>query len=87
LEKEDVNVKVEEDKRMLEISAQVSEKRLFEGEFSIASERPEGSFSRRLNLPENAEIEEVKIDVENGVLTLTKKPAREPRIMFVEISE
>ncbi|KAH7404819.1 hypothetical protein KP509_15G044800 [Ceratopteris richardii] len=70
LSKEDVKVLVE-DGRVLQISGQRKEEESSSGDKWHRIERAEGSFLRRFRLPNNANIEEVKADMKNGVLTVT----------------
>ena len=47
-----------------------------------------GRFSRRFRLPENVKVEEVKAEMENGVLTITvpKEEVRRPDVRPIQIS-
>ena len=50
--------------------------------------RSSGRFSRRFRLPENAKVEEVKADMENGELTVTvpKEEVKRPDVRPIQIS-
>jgi HSP20 family protein len=51
-------------------------------------ERSSGKFSRRFRLPENAKMEQVKANMENGVLTVTvpKEEVKNPEVKTIDIS-
>jgi HSP20 family protein len=51
-------------------------------------ERAYGSFARSFTLPESMDVEKVKADYKNGVLTVTvpKKEVAKPRTVKVEVS-
>ncbi|MGH9630176.1 MAG: Hsp20/alpha crystallin family protein [Bryobacteraceae bacterium] len=52
-------------------------------------ERSYGSFARSLTLPETLEVDHVKADYKNGVLTITvpKKEVAKPRSIKVDVRE
>jgi HSP20 family protein len=52
-------------------------------------ERSYGTFARSFTLPNTVEVEKVRADYKNGVLTITlpKKDVAKPRTIRVEISE
>ncbi|WP_435102688.1 Hsp20/alpha crystallin family protein [Halarchaeum sp. P4] len=71
-EKEDVDVRVQD--QTLAISAEHTEESEAEGEEEgqyIRRERSSRSFSRRLNLPEPIDEDDVAATMKNGVLTVT----------------
>jgi hypothetical protein len=47
-------------------------------------ERSSGKFTRRFRLPENAQTEQIKASMENGVLTVTvpKEEVKKPEVKF-----
>ncbi|WOL13557.1 class I heat shock protein-like [Canna indica] len=51
-------------------------------------ERSSSKFLRMFRLPENAEVDEVKATMENGVLTVTvpKEEKKKPEVKSIEIS-
>ncbi|KAG8053524.1 hypothetical protein GUJ93_ZPchr0001g29349 [Zizania palustris] len=51
-------------------------------------ERSGGQFTRKFRLPENAEVEQVKAGLDNGVLTVTvpKAEVKKPEVKAIEIS-
>ncbi|KAJ6983013.1 17.8 kDa class I heat shock protein-like [Populus alba x Populus x berolinensis] len=51
-------------------------------------ERSSGKFLRRFRLPENAKLDQVKANMENGVLTVTvpKEEVKKPDVKAVEIT-
>ena len=83
-----MKIQVEEGKKVLEISGELSKQELHDNETYICLERLHGSFSRRFKIPGNAKMDEVNAKMENGVLTLTipKMPSREPRMKTIPIS-
>jgi HSP20 family protein len=66
---------------MLTISGKREEEHREEGEQYYASERSYGEFSRGFSLPEGADLDSVKADLKDGVLTvhLAKKPEVQPK--------
>ncbi|THU51785.1 hypothetical protein C4D60_Mb06t34690 [Musa balbisiana] len=87
LRKEEVKVEVE-DGRVLQISGERNQEREEKTDTSYLVERSSGKFLRRFRLPENAEVEQVKAAMENGVLTVTvpKAGVMVPNVKSVDIS-
>ncbi|KAJ7300144.1 hypothetical protein O6H91_Y063700 [Diphasiastrum complanatum] len=85
--KSDIKVSVV-DGRTLEISGERQEEEVQQGDTWHRVERKQGQFIRRFRLPENADVENVKAQVEDGVLrvTIPKKHKREPDVRQIEIS-
>ena len=52
----------------------------------IASERPQGTFSRQLFLGDNLDAEQVKADYDRGVLTVTIPVAEQAKPRKIEIA-
>ncbi|KAH7281022.1 hypothetical protein KP509_36G025900 [Ceratopteris richardii] len=70
LTRDDVKVQVE-DGRILQISGEMKAEAESATDRWHRVERPQrGTFMRRFRLPENAKLEEVKANMENGVLTV-----------------
>jgi len=57
-----------------------------EGDQAIASERPQGSFSRQLFLGETLDAEGIAARYEHGVLTVTVPVAEQVKPRRIEIS-
>ncbi|BBN14867.1 HSP20 family protein [Marchantia polymorpha subsp. ruderalis] len=70
LMREDVRVKIE-DGQTLEISGERKKEEVQKTDTWHRVERTRGTFLRRFRLPENIDTENVKAQVENGVLTIT----------------
>ncbi|CAJ1938456.1 unnamed protein product [Sphenostylis stenocarpa] len=87
LKKEEVKVEVEDDK-VLQISGERNVEKEDKNDRWHRVERSSGKFLRRLRLPENAKVEEVKASMENGVLTVTvpKTEVKKPDVKAIEIS-
>ncbi|MQL87299.1 hypothetical protein Taro_019847 [Colocasia esculenta] len=86
--KEEVKVEVE-DGRMLQISGQRSKEKEEKTDTWHRVERSSGSFVRRFRLPENAQVDQVKASMENGVLTVTvpkEEAKKQPEVKAIEIS-
>jgi len=69
LKKDDVNIDVHENR--LVISGEVPENTEGTGGQYVVKERKRGSFGRTLVLPPNTMSEDIKANLENGVLTIT----------------
>ncbi|KAG6631494.1 17.6 kDa class I heat shock protein 3-like [Carya illinoinensis] len=87
LKKEDVKVEVEEG-RILQISGERSKEQEEKNDKWHRIERSKGKFLRRFRLPENAKMDHVKANMENGVLTVTvpKEEEKKPEVKPIEIS-
>ncbi|KAK7300547.1 hypothetical protein RJT34_11393 [Clitoria ternatea] len=87
LKKEEVKVEIEEG-RVLQISGQRTKEKEEKNETWHRVERSSGSFLRRFRLPENANLEQVKAAMENGVLTVTvpKVELKKPDVKPIQIT-
>lgn len=87
LKKEEVKVEVEEG-RIIQISGERNVEEEDKNEKWHRVERSSGKFLRRLRMPENAKVDQVKASMENGVLTLTvpKKEVEKPEVKTIEIT-
>lgn len=85
IDKSNVNISVNED-RVLNIKGTKS-KNTQEERTAHLSERKFGEFSRSLQLPEEADIENIVANYKNGVLELSisKKVPEEPKVIEVRI--
>ncbi|XP_047323615.1 18.1 kDa class I heat shock protein-like isoform X2 [Impatiens glandulifera] len=71
LKKEEINVEVEEG-QIIHISGErCKEKEDKNDKWHRLERRSSGKFQRRFMLPENAKTEQIKVSLENGVLTVT----------------
>ncbi|EOY33872.1 PREDICTED: 18.2 kDa class I heat shock protein [Theobroma cacao] len=87
LKKEEVKVEIEDD-RVLQISGERNVEKEDRNDTWHRVERSSGKFMRRFRLPENAQMDQVKASMENGVLTVTvpKVEAKKPDIKAIQIS-
>ncbi|KAK1408429.1 hypothetical protein QVD17_40195 [Tagetes erecta] len=87
LKKEEVKVEMHEG-RILQISGERSKENEEKNDKWHRVERRSGKFVRRFKLPENAKVDEVKANMENGVLTVTvpKHEVKKPEVKAIEIS-
>ncbi|XP_021845597.1 17.4 kDa class I heat shock protein-like [Spinacia oleracea] len=87
LKKEEVKVEVE-DGKVLQISGERSRESQEENDKWHRLERSSGRFMRRFRLPENAKMDEIKANMEHGVLTVTvpKMQEKQPEIKSIDVS-
>ncbi|KAL3530739.1 hypothetical protein ACH5RR_010061 [Cinchona calisaya] len=87
LKKDEVKVEVEEG-RVLQISGERTKEQEEKNDKWHRVERSSGKFLRRFRLPENAKMDEVKPNMEDGVLTVTipKVEEKKPEVKSIEIS-
>ncbi|KAL2939440.1 17.6 kDa class I heat shock protein 3 [Bienertia sinuspersici] len=87
VKKEEVKVEVE-DGKVLQISGERSREQEEKSDTWHRVERSSGKFQRRFKLPESAKVEEVKANMENGVLTVTvpKIEEKKPQVKSIDIS-
>ena len=78
-----------EEGRVLEISGERSKEKEEKNDKWHRLERSSGKFLRRFRLPENAKLDQVKANMENGVLTVTvpKEAVKKPDVKAIEISD
>ncbi|CAO2834462.1 unnamed protein product [Amaranthus hypochondriacus] len=87
VKKEEVKVEVE-DGRVLQISGERSKEQEEKNDKWHRVERSSGKFMRRFRLPENAKMDEIKANMENGVLTVTvpKNEEKKPEVKSIDIA-
>ncbi|XP_042521150.1 18.2 kDa class I heat shock protein-like [Macadamia integrifolia] len=87
LKKEEVKLEVENG-RVLQISGEKSREQEEKNDKWHRVERSSGKFLRRFRLPENAKMEQIKANMENGVLTVTipKEEEKKPEVKTIDIS-
>ncbi|KAL3838392.1 hypothetical protein ACJIZ3_022983 [Penstemon smallii] len=87
LKKEEVKVEVE-DGSVLQISGERKREQEEKNDQWHRLERSSGKFLRRFRLPENAKLEQIKANMENGVLTVTvpKEEVKKPEVKSIDIS-
>jgi HSP20 family protein len=87
LKKEEVKVEIEDD-RVLQIRGERSVEKEDKNDQWHRVERSSGKFLRRFRLPENAKMDQVKANMENGVLTVTvpKEEVKKPEVKNIDIS-
>ena len=82
-------MKVEiEDDRVLQISGERNVEKEDKDETWHRIERSSGKFMRKVRLPENVKMDQMKASMENGVLTVTvpKEEVKKHDVKAVEIS-
>ncbi|EYU35267.1 hypothetical protein ABFS82_06G128900 [Erythranthe guttata] len=86
LKKEEVKVEVEEG-NVLQISGERSREEE-KNDTWHRLERSSGKFLRRFRLPENTKLDQIKANMENGVLTVTvpKAEVKKPEVKAIDIS-
>ncbi|XP_058758126.1 class I heat shock protein-like [Vicia villosa] len=87
LKKEEVKVEIE-DNSVLQISGERDIEKEDKNDQWHRVERSSGKFMRRFRLPENAKMDQIKANMENGVLTVTipKEEVEKPEVKTIEIS-
>ncbi|XP_021726844.1 17.8 kDa class I heat shock protein-like [Chenopodium quinoa] len=87
VKKEEVKVEVE-DGKVLQISGERNKEQEEKNDKWHRVERSSGKFLRRFRLPEDAKMEEIKANMENGVLTVTvpKMEVKKPQVKSIDIS-
>jgi HSP20 family protein len=65
--------------KTLEIGVERKKEEVQKGDKWHRVERAQGSFLRRIRLPENANVDEVKAQVQDGVLTVTIPKVQKPK--------
>ena len=82
-----MKVEVEEG-RILQISGERSKGQEEKNDKWHRLERSSGKFLRRFRLPENTKMDEVKANLENGVLTvkIPKVEEKKPEVKTIDIS-
>ncbi|XP_050209071.1 18.1 kDa class I heat shock protein-like [Mercurialis annua] len=86
LKKEEVKVEVEDD-RVLQISGERTKEQEEENDKWHRVERSSGRFLRRFRLPENAKMDGIKANMENGLLKIVvpKEGPKKPEVKSIEI--
>ncbi|CAI8617996.1 unnamed protein product [Vicia faba] len=87
MKKEEVKVEIEDDS-VLQISGERNVEKEDKNDEWHRVERSSGKFMRRFRLPDNAKMDQVKANMENGVLTVTipKQEVKKPEVKTIDIS-
>lgn len=87
LRKEEVKVEIEEG-NVLQISGERTREKEDKNDTWHRVERSSGRFLRRFRLPENAKVDQVKANMDNGVLTVTvpKAEVKRPDVKPIQIT-
>ncbi|XP_058761896.1 18.2 kDa class I heat shock protein-like [Vicia villosa] len=87
LKKEEVKVEIE-DNSVLQISGERNVEKEDKNDQWHRVELSSGKFMRRFRLPENAKMDQIKANMENGVLTVTvpKQEVKKPQVKTMDIS-
>ncbi|CAN6460708.1 unnamed protein product [Victoria cruziana] len=87
LKKEEVKVEIEEG-RVLQISGERKKETEERKDRWHRAVRSQGRFLRRFRLPENAKVDQVRAEMDNGVLTVTvpKEEVKKPVVKAIEVS-
>ncbi|KAL9649793.1 hypothetical protein ABK040_009607 [Willaertia magna] len=86
LRKEDVRVDLDDANRTLTISGEFKKEDKQENETFHKLERVHGSFMRNIVLPKNVKLEDIKANMENGVLRIIiPKVAEESKTKSIDI--
>ncbi len=79
LKKEDINIDVDDDTRMLTISGESSMENKEDNETYHIMERRSGKFKRTFQLPENVRLEAVRAKLDDGILRVSVPKLGEKR--------
>ncbi|PLV59111.1 Hsp20/alpha crystallin family protein [Thermotoga sp. KOL6] len=87
IDRKDVKITVEEN--ILKISGEKKVEREQKGKNYYFVERSAGKFERAIRLPDYVDVEKIKAEYKNGVLTIRipKKEERKKRVIEVEVQE
>lgn len=87
IDRKDVKITVEEN--ILKISGEKKVEREQKGKNYYYVERSTGKFERAIRLPDYVDVEKIKAEYKNGVLTIKvpKKEERKKKVIEVEVQE
>ena len=87
IDRKDVKITVEEN--ILKISGEKKVEREQKGKNYYYVERSAGKFERAIRLPDYVDVEKIKAEYKNGVLTIRvpKKEERKKKVIEVEVQE
>jgi HSP20 family protein len=87
--KEDLKIDLDEDNRVLTLKGEHKEEKEEKGEKYYFRERKFGSFERSFQLPENIRMDQVKANMNNGLLCIEipKTEPQKPKTRSIEIGE